>query len=304
MSTLLDKIIKNSTSKNTAVIVQSKLFKDKDVIQTEIPVINLAFSGNFEGGLSNGLTLIAGKSRTFKSLLSLVCVKSFLDKYEDSVCILYDSEGGITPQYLSTNEIDVNRVIHIPIEHIEMLKFDIVNQLKDLTRDDKVIIVIDSIGNLASLKELEDALNEKTVAEMTRAKSIKGLFRMITPSLIAKDIPCITVCHTYDEMSLWPKQIISGGCLLGGTKIRMSDGTFKEVQNFSVGDKVSTLDGTKIVTEIWNPDTLYDGTPECYEIEFEDGYKVVCSADHKFLIGEEWIETKFLKGGEIATTSS
>jgi len=33
---------------------------------------------------------------------------------------------------------------------------------------------------------------------------------------------------------------------------------------------------------------------ECYEIEFEDGYKVICSDKHKFLINDQWIEAKNL----------
>lgn len=208
---LLSRIIKNSPTKNTSILSESFMFHKKDVIPTDIPIINIAFSGDIDGGLSSGLTLLAGPSRNFKSMLALICVKAFLDKYDDSVCILYDSEGGITPEYLRTMNIDPNRVVHIPIEHIEMLKFDLVKQLKEINREDKVIILIDSIGNTASLKELEDALNEKSVAEMQRAKSIKGLFRMVTPSFIVKDIPCIAVCHTYSEMSLYPKQIISGG---------------------------------------------------------------------------------------------
>jgi hypothetical protein len=92
-----------------------------------------------------------------------------------------------------------------------MLKFDIVRQLKEIERGDKVIIAIDSIGNTASLKELEDALDEKSVADMQRAKSIKSLFRMVTPSLVAKDIPCLAICHTYNTMEMYSKAIISGG---------------------------------------------------------------------------------------------
>lgn len=34
---------------------------------------------------------------------------------------------------------------------------------------------------------------------------------MVTPSLVVKDIPCVAICHTYQEMALYPKQIISGG---------------------------------------------------------------------------------------------
>jgi RecA/RadA recombinase len=210
-SPLMSKILKNSTTKHTSVLTDSVMFKDKDVIPTDIPIINIAFSGDVDGGLSSGLTLLAGPSKSFKSATALVCVSAYFKKYPDAVCIFYDSEGGVTPDYLRSMEVDPDRVVHIPIEHIEMLKFDMVKQLKELDRGDKVIVMIDSIGNTASLKELEDALSEKSVAEMQRAKSIKGLFRMVTPSLVAKDIPCIAICHTYSEMSLYPKQIISGG---------------------------------------------------------------------------------------------
>jgi RecA/RadA recombinase len=208
---LLDRILKNSPTKHTSILSKSVMFKDKDVIPTDIPIINIAFSGDIDGGISSGLTLLAGSSKTFKSMASLICVRAYLNKYPEAVCILYDSEGGITPEYLTALGVDPDRVVHIPIEHIEMLKFDLVKQLNEITREDKVIIVIDSIGNTASLKELEDAINEKSVAEMQRAKSIKSLFRMVTPSFVAKDVPCLAICHTYSEMSLHPRQIISGG---------------------------------------------------------------------------------------------
>ena len=72
-------------------------------------------------------------------------------------------------------------------------------------------MVIDSIGNLASKKELEDALSEKSVADMSRAKALKGLFRMSTPYLKMKNIPLIAVNHTYKEIGLFPKDIVGGG---------------------------------------------------------------------------------------------
>jgi hypothetical protein len=64
---------------------------------------------------------------------------------------------------------------------------------------------------LASKKEVEDAMSEKSVADMSRAKALKSLFRIITPKLTTKDIPCIAVNHTYKEIGLFPKNIISGG---------------------------------------------------------------------------------------------
>ena len=86
-----------------------------------------------------------------------------------------------------------------------------IRQLEELDRDDDVIVVIDSIGNLASKKELEDTFNEKSVADMSRAKSLKGLFRMTTPYLKMKNIPLVAVNHTYKEIGLFPKDVVGGG---------------------------------------------------------------------------------------------
>jgi RecA/RadA recombinase len=211
MSKLADKILKNSPTKYATILSESTFFNNKDIIPMDIPIFNIGFSGELDGGMVSGLTLVAGPSKTFKTNIALVCVRAYLNQYKDAVCVLYDSEGGITPEYLKSQGVDPSRVVHIPIEHLEMLKFDIVKQLKELDRGDKVIFVIDSIGNTASLKELQDALDEKTVAEMQRAKVIKGLFRMVTASLVNKDIPCIAVCHTYETMEMYSKAVISGG---------------------------------------------------------------------------------------------
>lgn len=208
---LMDRLLKNSPTKYASVLATSDFFNAKDIITTDIPIINVAFSGDIDGGISSGLTLLAGPSKTFKTNVSLVCIRAYLNKYEDAVCIFYDSEGGLTPEYLESQGIDPNRVLHVQIEHLEMLKFDLVKQLQGIKRGDKVIILIDSIGNTASLKELEDAVNEETKVEMQRPKVIKGLFRMITPSLVNKDIPCIAICHTYEELKMYGKTIISGG---------------------------------------------------------------------------------------------
>jgi hypothetical protein len=83
--------------------------------------------------------------------------------------------------------------------------------LDKIEKKDNVIIVIDSVGNLASKKEVEDALDGKSVADMSRAKALKSLFRIVTPHLNLKDIPLIAVNHTYKEIGLFPKDIVSGG---------------------------------------------------------------------------------------------
>ena len=99
----------------------------------------------------------------------------------------------------------------MPLEDVEQLKFDLTNRLEDVSKGDHVMILIDSIGNLASKKEVEDAMSEKSVADMSRAKQLKSLFRIVTPKLTTRDIPCIAINHVYQEMGLYPKAIVSGG---------------------------------------------------------------------------------------------
>jgi hypothetical protein len=207
----MDKLKKNSRIKETAILSKSKLFSNKVMVSTPVPMINVALSGDPDGGLSSGLTVLAGPSKHFKTSFGLLMAAAYLDKYEDAVLLFYDSEFGSPQQYFTSFGIDTSRVLHTPITNVEELKFDLVNQLENIERDDKVIIMIDSIGNLASKKELDDALNEKSVADMTRAKALKGLFRMATPYLTLRDIPLLAVNHTYQEIGLFPKAIVSGG---------------------------------------------------------------------------------------------
>ncbi|NDH39599.1 MAG: recombinase RecA, partial [Gammaproteobacteria bacterium] len=136
---------------------------------------------------------------------------SYMKEHEDAVMLFYDTEFGSPQSYFESFDIDPARVIHTPIANVEELKFDLINQLENIERGEKVIVVIDSIGNVASKKELEDAMNEKSVADMTRAKALKSLFRMATPYLKMKNIPLLGINHTYKEIGLFPKDIVSGG---------------------------------------------------------------------------------------------
>jgi RecA/RadA recombinase len=211
MSKLLEKLQKAGSVKHAEILSESSFFNVKDCISTDLHILNIAFSGDVKGGLVPGLTVVAGQSKSYKTLLSLYCMKAYFDKYEDSVALLYDSEFGITPDYLEMNGIDASRIIHIPIEHIEQLKFDIVKRLNEIQRGDKVFVMIDSLGSLSSKKEVDDAIDEKSVADMTRAKSIRSLLRIITPHLTMKDIPCLAINHTYQTMEMFSKAVVGGG---------------------------------------------------------------------------------------------
>ena len=232
---LLDKIKKNSTIKDSAVLATSKFFTKKDMISTSIPMVNVALSGRLDGGLTPGLTMWAGPSKHFKTAFSLLMAKSYMDKYEDSVMLFYDSEFGTPQSYFDTFGIDTERVLHTPLTDIEQLKFDIMKQLEGFERGEHIIIVIDSIGNLASKKEVDDALEGKSVADMSRAKQVKSLFRMVTPHLSLKDIPMVVVNHTYKEIGMFPKDIVGGGT-----------GSYYSADNIFILGRQQEKDGTEL----------------------------------------------------------
>ena len=181
------------------------------MVPTDVPMVNVALSGSIDGGITPGITVLAGPSKHFKTSFALLMASAYLQAKPESVVLFYDSEFGSPQTYFEQFGIDPERVLHTPITNIEELKFDIVAQLEELDRNDDVIVVIDSIGNLASKKELDDALNEKAVADMSRAKALKGLFRIITPYLAMKNIPLLAVNHTYKEIGLFPRDIVGGG---------------------------------------------------------------------------------------------
>ena len=208
---LKDKLIKNSTIDYTSTLTDSKIFTKKDVIPTPVPMINVALSGTVDGGITPGVTMLAGPSKHFKTGFALLMASSFLKKYKDGVILFYDSEFGTPQSYFQTFNIPFDSVVHTPVTDVEELKFDIMAQLKNIERGEHVMIVIDSIGNIASKKEVDDALEGKSVADMSRAKQLKSLFRMITPHLSLKDIPMVVINHTYKELALYPRDIVSGG---------------------------------------------------------------------------------------------
>lgn len=218
---LMAKLKKNSKVKETDVLNKSKFFNHRGVVSTEVPSLNIALSGDPMGGLGSGMLVLAGPSKHFKTAFSLVIAKAYLDAHPEATLVFYDSEFGSPGSYFESFGIDTNKVLHTPVKNVEDLKFDITAQLELIDEEnkskkaneplEKVIFIIDSIGNLASKKEVEDAKSEKSVADMSRAKALKSLFRITTPYLQMNDIPMLAINHTYKEIGLFPKDIVSGG---------------------------------------------------------------------------------------------
>jgi RecA/RadA recombinase len=206
---LMDKLSKVGIK--SVELEESKIYKDRDVTVTGVASINIALSGEIDGGFGSGVGILAGPSKHFKSNTGLVLVKSYLEKYKDAICIFYDNEFGAPPDYWKAQGIDTSRVLHVPIANIEDLKFDLPQKLEQIEKGDKVFIFVDSIGNLASKKEAQDAIDGKATTDMTRAREMKSMFRIITPMVKLRNIPAVFVAHTYQTMEMFSKAVVSGG---------------------------------------------------------------------------------------------
>lgn len=211
MNDILEKLKKNSGSKYKDTLEDSKIFKQTDMASTDYPMINVALSSKFSGGLTPGHTMIAGPSKHFKTMFGLLLAAAYMKKNPKAILLFYINEFGSPEEYFETFGIDSSRVFPQPFMNIEELKSEMVNQLEGLNQSDDVVILIDSIGNAASVKEVEDAKDAKIVTDMTRAKSMKSLFRIITPYLSVKKIPLITINHTYKTLEMYSKEVVGGG---------------------------------------------------------------------------------------------
>ena len=200
----------------------TKLASDIDDSETYVDTGSYLFnglvSGSIFGGVSgNKITAIAGETSTGKTFFSLAVVKSFLDSDPDAYCLYFDTESAITKSLLDDRDIDTERVVVINVVTIEQFRTTALKAvdiyLKSKTEDRKpCMFVLDSLGMLSTEKEIDDALNDKQVRDMTKSQLVKGAFRMLTLKLGQANIPMIVTNHTYDVIGAYvPTKEMGGG---------------------------------------------------------------------------------------------
>ena len=215
ISSLIDSISKKD------IISIEDFDKEKAFISTGIHVIDALLSKSIlKGGISNNkITIIAGPKQTGKSFISLSIARNAQKMGYNIVWI--DTEYSIEKTDFDMYGIDTsnsNNFMLIRTNIVEKIKMfmmtilDGLQKLKDSGTDvSKTIFFIDSIGMLSSEKEKEDTLKLNIKQDMTRAKQIKSLVRLITNDLGYLNIPLVATNHTYLTQDMFPQTIMSGG---------------------------------------------------------------------------------------------
>ena len=196
----------------------SDIEESERYVDTGSYIFNALVSGSIFGGVSsNKITAIAGESSTGKTFFSLAVVKNFLDNNPDAYVLYFDTESAISKSLLEAHGVDTSRLVVINVVTIEEFRS------KALKAVDKYIkmpessrkpcmFVLDSLGMLSTEKEINDALNDKQVRDMTKSQLVKGAFRMLTLKLGQANIPLIVTNHTYDVIGSYvPTKEMGGG---------------------------------------------------------------------------------------------
>ena len=198
--------------------IASEIEETETYVDTGSFIFNALVSGSIHGGVSgNKITAIAGESSTGKTFFSLAVVKNFLDTNPDAYCLYFDTEAAINKSLLESRGIDLKRLVVVNVVTVEefrikALKCVDIYQKKPADERKPCMFVLDSLGMLSTEKEINDALNDKMVRDMTKSQLIKGAFRMLTLKLGQAKIPMIVTNHTYDVIgSMFPTKEMGGG---------------------------------------------------------------------------------------------
>lgn len=187
-------------------------------IDTGSYALNALISGSIYGGVPNNkITAFAGESATGKTFFVLSVLKTFQEQNPEGGVIYFDTEAAVTKDMMADRGIDITRVVIAEPTSIEEFRTSATRILTNYidTPDEKkkpMMMVLDSLGMLSSMKELEDTESGKNARDMTKAQLLRGTFRVLSLKLAKANVPLLVTNHVYDVVGAYvPTKEISGG---------------------------------------------------------------------------------------------
>ena len=212
----LKQFIKESGNEYASIVEEGLAAGDVNTyIDTGSYLFNALLSGSLFGGLpSNKITALAGESATGKTYFALGMVKQFLDANPEGGVLYFESESAIPKELIESRGIDSKRMVILPVVTIQEFRTQAIKILDAYLEGEQkpMMIVLDSLGNLSTTKELEDTAAGSETRDMTRAQIIKAAFRVLTLKLGRANVPLIVTNHTYDVIGAYmPTKEMGGG---------------------------------------------------------------------------------------------
>lgn len=201
--------------------------------------LNACLTGSLFGGYPNNRAVaLAGPSGTGKTFLLMNAIKQAQDLGYSIV--FYDSENAVDKDLVEKFGIDPKKFRYEPCNTVQEFRSSVTALTDTLIEQKnkgaalpKIMICLDSAGNLATQKEVDDAKSGSDKADMTRAKLLKSTFRILMTKLGICKIPFLFTNHTYQTQDLFSKQVGGGGTgpeyaasiILFLGKAKLKDGT-------------------------------------------------------------------------------
>ena len=185
MSDFLNSLVKQIGDEYTTIASDRKSSAEfSGTIDTGSYVLNGLFSGSIYGGVSNNkITALAGETATGKTFFALGLVRRFLETHENGIVAYFDTESAVTADMMEQRQIDTTRVIKSEPDTIQKFRHVALNMLEHFIIQDgeesvPMMMVLDSLGQLSSTKEIEDTAEGAETRDMTKAQVLKATFRV------------------------------------------------------------------------------------------------------------------------------
>ena len=218
MTDFFRNIVKDLKDENTTIAYDGMASSEFGAaIDTGAYILNAALSGTIKGGMPNNkITCFAGESATGKTFFALGIVRKFLVDNPTGGVFYFDTEAAVTKEMMEERGIDTKRVIISEPESVQQFRHNTLQILDNYIKEGKdkppMLMVLDSLGQMSTTKELEDTMEGKETRDMTRAQILKATFRVLTLKLAKANVPLIVTNHVYDLVGSYiPTKEMSGG---------------------------------------------------------------------------------------------
>ena len=219
MSEFFRTMVKELNDENTTIAedgLNSSEFSG--TVDTGSFILNAALSGSLYGGVPNNkITAFAGESATGKTFFVMGVVKQFLDDNPDAAVFYFDTEAAVTKDMMQQRGIDTKRVIISEPETIQKFRhttLQIIDNYANTSEKERppMMMVLDSLGQLSTTKEVEDTASGAETRDMTKAQVLKATFRVLNLKLAKINVPLLVTNHVYDVVGSYiPMKEMSGG---------------------------------------------------------------------------------------------
>ena len=227
----MDSFLKGLRKETKTKPASECLVEVEEFYDTGSYALNRIITGNVYKGIPRGrITTIYGPSQSGKSLIAAHTAANALKRGQIDHVFWIDSEGGGL-KILKNYNVDMSKVEYVPVEDAEHACIQATKIFEaliaarkeweenpDENDEPRVLLVLDSLGMLASTKVVTDAVEkDKMVADQGMQAKVRNAFmRTVCMRSVMSNCSMIIINHEYkDPSQMYPSKVhnMAGGSL-------------------------------------------------------------------------------------------